>query len=226
MELPLPRDFSDHFIVAAIESAVAKGQLILIRGWEAGARGATTPHETERDRLVKKVMADRTAMEFEGGKYRFLSAARLSGRYGDGDYRPVPEGQARELVTRMATQLAKTPEERASWQKVIDTLAERRRGEGIILLRHAPPAQPPRVREDVPTPPPLRPQVAEQDWIEIQIEYEDGSPFDGSCVVLLPDGRRTEGPPDAAGVLRLEGLVSGRCELSFPELDARASAQG
>jgi hypothetical protein len=47
-----------------------------------------------------------------------------------------------------------------------------------------------------------------------------------NCVVLLPDSRRTESPPDADGVVRLEGLDPGSCELSFPKLDALVWAQG
>lgn len=76
------------------------------------------------------------------------------------------------------------------------------------------------------TPSQLRPKVAQQDWIEIRMEYDDGSPFDGSCVLLLPDSRKTEGPPDADGVVRLERLDPGSCKLSFPELDALGWAQG
>ena len=72
------------------------------------------------------------------------------------------------------------------------------------------------------TPSQLRPKVAPQDWIEIEVLYEDGVAFPGNCVVELPGGRSTEGPPGDAGIIRMDGIDPGSCKLTFPELDAAA----
>ncbi len=222
MALRSPRDVSDGTLVAAIASAITKGRLILI----AGTGGNLL--ETEEDRLVSRVMGERTVMAFEGRRYRFVPSERWAARSGQGDYRPMLEEEARELVTRMAKQLAKTSDERASWQRLVAALSDGRRGTGIILMRYAPSGGAGARPVDVPvaTPSQARAKVAELDWIEIQIVYEDGSPFEGNCVVSLPGGRRTEGPPGADGLVRIEGVDPGSCELSFPDLDAPVWAQG
>jgi hypothetical protein len=69
------------------------------------------------------------------------------------------------------------------------------------------------------TPSQVRASLAQQDWFEIEIEYEDGSPFDGNAAIELPGGRRTDGPPDADGVVRVDGIDPGSCKVSFPSLD-------
>jgi hypothetical protein len=234
MELYPPQEVSDHFVVAAIESAITDGRLILIPGGDQGHRGAGQPseagaRETEQDRLVKSVMGDRADVEFERHRYRLVAADRWSRQVSEGDYRLVLEGQAREVVTRMVDALAKTPDERTAWQQLAAALTDRRNAVGILLLRHVPPTTWIAKPTDVPVAPPpaaAQAKVAPQDWIEIQIEYEDGSPFDGSCVVELPGGRSTEGPPDADGVVRIKGMDPGSCKLSFPALDATAWAPG
>ena len=171
-------------------------------------------------------MAGRPAIEFEGRQYRFVDAERSPRQKGESDFRLVPEAKARELVTRMAERLAKVPDERLSWKRLADKLTDRRGGAGILLMRNAPPsggsAARPAVEAPLTTPSQARAQVATQDWIEIKIEYTDGSPFDGNCIVELPDGRRTEGAPDSNGVIRVDGINPGSCKLSFPQLDAAA----
>jgi hypothetical protein len=101
-------------------------------------------------------------------------------------------------------------------------------GRGLRLLRYtdsgggvaAPSAEP------ASTPSQLRPKIAEDHWIEIEVVYEDGAPFDGNCVVELPGGRVTEGPPDEGGIIRIDGLTAGDCKLRIPDLDAETFAAG
>ena len=56
-------------------------------------------------------------------------------------------------------------------------------------------------------------------WIELKIQFDDGAPYPGNCVIELPGGDRSEGPPDAEGVIRMERLDPGSCKVSFPDLD-------
>lgn len=223
MALYAPRDVTDSVLVAAIEAALANGSLILL-----ASRGERQ-HGSEAERLVNSVMRERTVMAFEGRKYRFIPSERSgrSGRSGEGDYRPMPEGEARELVARMAKQLAKSADDRASWTRLAAALSVGPSGTRIVVLRYAPTGG--RARPvDVPaaTPSQLRAEAAVKDWIEVQIQYEDGSPFDGSYAVLLPNGRKTEGTPNADGLVRIEDVDPGSCKLSFSQLDASVWAPG
>jgi predicted component of type VI protein secretion system len=56
-------------------------------------------------------------------------------------------------------------------------------------------------------------------WIEIEVVFDDGTPFTGNCVVDLPSNLRTDGAPDDEGLIRIEGIDPGSCKVSFPDLD-------
>jgi len=128
----------------------------------------------------------------------------------------------------MSERWAKTPEQRASWQRLAEKVTDWRSGAGVVLTRSAPaPGETAkRIEAPVVTPSQARPRVAQQDWVEIKIEYEDGSPFDGNCVIELPGGRKTDGSPDADGVVRVDGIDPGGCKVSFPNVDADAWGLG
>lgn len=233
MRLQSPRDLKDDELVAAVESAMSNGRVLFIPGRDPEHRTARHPladgpRETDQDRLVKSVMGERSAMEFEGHRYHFVAADGSRRQVEQSGYRLMPETQARALVTRMATRIAKSPEERASWQQLAAELTDRRDGAGVLLTRYVPTPRSNSGQTDAPavTPSRARPQVALRDWIEIGIEYKDGSPFDGNCLVELPDGRKTEGAPDEDGVVRVRGIDPGSCKVSFPTLDASAWAPG
>lgn len=59
-------------------------------------------------------------------------------------------------------------------------------------------------------------------WIEVAIVYDDGTPYDGNCVLTVPGGRSNSGPPGANGTVRMDGLTAGDCKLQLPDLDAAA----
>jgi hypothetical protein len=236
------RDVANAVLVAGLEEALTRRRLLLVpEGGAAAAKttaGAATgagasasaggaAPETDEDRLVKTVMADQATIRFEGTPFRLVPVARLSEQKGR-EFRPVPDSQSRELLGRMAARLAKTPAERAAWEKLAGLLTDRRTGAGVVLLRNLPSPAVSSAEAPAPvaTPSQARPKIAEDAWIEILIQYDDGSPFDGSCVVELPDGRKTEGPPDGDGVVRMKGIDPGSCKLSFPTLDAAAWAAG
>jgi hypothetical protein len=72
----------------------------------------------------------------------------------------------------------------------------------------------------------VRDQIAEEHWIEVEIVYEDGTPYEGDCTLELPDGRKTKGPPGEKGIVRIDGTTPGSCKLSFEDLDAASVAAG
>jgi hypothetical protein len=218
-------------MVAAIEAALSAGRLLLIPAASLGGGAAPNGDElegraTDERRTVKAVMGDRADLEFERGRYRFVASVDWSRR--SRGYRALPRLEALALVALMAPRIAKTPDEQAAWQALAQRLTDSNGGVGILLVRYLPPAvtAPARPKAPAVTPSQARQQEAETAWIEIRIVYDDGTPYDGSCAVVLPDGRKTEGPPDADGAVRITGVAPGSCQLSFPSLDASAWAPG
>lgn len=64
------------------------------------------------------------------------------------------------------------------------------------------------------------------DWIEVKLVDEDGYPMrDVAYHLALPDGSVRLGKLDVTGRLRIDGIDSGACKLSFPELGGCVSAQ-
>jgi len=62
-------------------------------------------------------------------------------------------------------------------------------------------------------------------WIEIQLLGEDDSPIAGAAYELrLPGGKLLAGNLDDQGMVRVESLPAGVCEISFPGLDQEAWA--
>lgn len=60
----------------------------------------------------------------------------------------------------------------------------------------------------------------EATWIEIALKMDDGQPASFQRYsIKLPDGTLREGMLDARGRARLEGISSGDCEVTFPDLD-------
>lgn len=71
---------------------------------------------------------------------------------------------------------------------------------------------------------PERPYVRDDSkpgWVEIALLDDQGRPAAGERYrVRLPDGSVAEGILGFDGILRLEGIDEGTCEVSFPDLDA------
>jgi hypothetical protein len=87
---------------------------------------------------------------------------------------------------------------------------------GTVSSREVPEPPPPR------PPPPRRAPPAERTWIEVEILYDDGTPYAGPCSLELAGGALRSGGLDGNGRLTLTDLVPGTCVLSLPDLDATA----
>jgi hypothetical protein len=65
------------------------------------------------------------------------------------------------------------------------------------------------------------PADAAPSWIELQLNDDQGQPAAGlKYRLMLADRQIREGALNDEGVARLEGIVPGSCQVSFPELDA------
>jgi hypothetical protein len=203
-------------LVAVVSDAVSRGRLAFFAGW--GAPGAA-PAATDGDDLgasVRAVMGGETDLDFEGKRYRFVmtSAVRRTLERG---YRLVEGAQAADVVGRMAAALAETPDDEESWSDVVAEIGAAPAVSRLRLLRYVPRGSSTPSDEPALTPSQLRPKPVE-DWIEISIVYDDGTPFTDDCVVELPGGRSTNGPPGEGGVIRMDGIPPGDCKVQFPTL--------
>ena len=215
-------------LLAAVRAAIDGRRLLVLRGWSVRrqATQATQPAfdstHPEVGAAIAAVMQGRPHLSFEGRQFRFADAEDWVDSIGN-PFRVVGAAPAADLVRRMAARFA--PGGHAVvWEVLADRLAARPGQPGVLLLRREPLATP-AVQSDEPaaTPSQLRAaQVAEQDWIEIQVQLDDGTPYTGRCVLALPGGRQIDATPDDQGVIRVDGIDPGTCKLSFADLDASA----
>lgn len=60
-------------------------------------------------------------------------------------------------------------------------------------------------------------------WVEIALIDERGNPAAGQKYeIILPNGMVAKGSTDEQGKAKVEGFVSGVCQLTLPELDSDA----
>lgn len=72
------------------------------------------------------------------------------------------------------------------------------------------------------------PKTAEEEeertsWIEIELVDEEDQPVPGEKYrITLPDGKVAEGTLDEKGFARVDAIVPGTCQITFPNLDKDA----
>ena len=227
------RGLSAAGLVSAIDAAIAAGKLLLFAGFPTGSGGELPAGDGDPSRpsddavLARKVMGRHSAIMFEGGRYRFVATGQRIAASADTDERPVRLAEASKIVAAMAEWIPRNDDERAAWLQLADRLTDDERADGIRLLRitFVAAAVAPEVVQAT-TPSAMRAaaaaQAAEKTWIEIDVRYEDGTPFAENIIVELPGGKKTEGAPDGQGIIRIDGIDPGSCKLSIPEAEASA----
>jgi hypothetical protein len=209
-----------------IAEAIERGRLRLYRGWGRASAPAPAPAPDANvgsvAALVGELMGDAGHVLFQGRRYRLARASELSRDTAFDTYRPVPSPEARLLLGQMAARSTGRPDLRESWTQAAALIS---RGDGddrLVLLRFVPTVGvAPANQAPAETPSQIRNALAPDDWIEIQLVYDDGTPFDGACQLQLPDGRTIDGTPDESGLVRVDGLSSsGDCKLTFPDIAA------
>ena len=220
-------DVAPGTLAAEVEAALADGRLLLVGAdGDAGSEAAAPIsdfRETPEDKLARQAMAGRLEIPFEGRRYRILPFSRFR-TAGQSNFRVVPLQEARGVIERMGLRTASTPQARALWENVSENLSANGRSGGLVLMHDRPTGEWERRPADEPpmTPSQLRTKIAPTDWIQVDVMYDDGTPYDGTCSIVLPDGRTVDGAPDENGSLRFDGIDPGSCTVSFPELDEPA----
>ena len=70
---------------------------------------------------------------------------------------------------------------------------------------------------------PCQKEEDENHWIEILLVGEDGEGIGNTrCIVTAPDGKEHRVKTDVNGVIRLEGIPVGKCQVSFVDMDKNA----
>ena len=70
---------------------------------------------------------------------------------------------------------------------------------------------------------PHKPDEEKTSWIEIEMVDEEDEPVPGEKYrITLPDDSVAQGTLDDKGFARIEGIDSGTCKITFPELDKDA----
>jgi hypothetical protein len=218
------RNLPSSAVASAIRDAYDDGDFALIAGWDVGgatsaAVAAPAGDATPAQSLALRAMADRTEIPFEGRRYRIVATAVADpSSNGMDNFRTVPLAEARPIIDRMAAR-ASTPQDRALWKQVVASLSDKSGDTSLRLLRDTP-ASGMGKPDEAPAPAAPTQRETKRDWIEIEIVYDHGRPYDGNCHVQLPSGAETDGAPDEDGVVRIDGLLPGSCRVSFPDLDA------
>jgi len=112
--------------------------------------------------------------------------------------------------------------------RVLQPLLDAFEAERLVLWgpRHIGVAQP-AVFPSLPGQPARIDPTAQTTWIEIVLLDQDGVPVaDEPYTLVLPDGGRRSGQLDERGFARVDGIVAGVCDVSFPRIDGREWGPG
>ncbi len=85
------------------------------------------------------------------------------------------------------------------------------------------PIKPPSTQSSSAQVKPYKSNPAKKSWIEIAMVGEDNKPIPGEHYqITLPDGTVADGTLDEKGLARVDGIDSGNCQITFPDLDQSA----
>jgi type VI secretion system secreted protein VgrG len=99
--------------------------------------------------------------------------------------------------------------------QVEQTKAEQRKTQtGKYGSEKVKPYKPPQTKEE---------KENKKSWIEIEMVDEENQPVPGMAYrITLPDGSVADGTLDGKGFARVDGIESGTCQITFPDLDQDA----
>ena len=214
-------------LVAKICAALESRRLLVLPGDNASqlpdptaAPAPARAGASQEQKVISSLMSGRPALIYDGTRYRLVAVGASKPVSGQSDYVTLPTDEAVAVASKMAETLAKSATDRSLWAQITEAVARPGDKARIVLLKWKPAAAAPAPAVAAPPSKPAPPPVAKLSWIEIEIVFDDGTPFAGNCVVELPGGVRTEGAPDNEGLIRMENLDPGSCKVSFPDLDA------
>lgn len=214
----------------SIRLRIEGGQLVAARfRGENTSRQSSTLWQSLR-RLVKEV--ERYAgpeFRMNGRHYAVVPGAETGGRNRD-EYEVTSRDDGDRVLGEFAQQaglpapllplLAEAREKLSrDWRPPLEP-------DGIVVLRRKIFARAVRPSDAPPasTPSQLIPRE-EKTWIEVELVDEDDQPYVGTVEFKLADGRTVSSTTNAKGLLRLDGVATGKCKVTMPDLDAASWSQ-
>jgi hypothetical protein len=68
----------------------------------------------------------------------------------------------------------------------------------------------------------IAPCPLKKTWIEVQLLDQDQNPVPNAKYRLrLPDASISDGNLNDQGMVRIDGIIAGQCDISFPDIDGR-----
>jgi hypothetical protein len=203
---------SDHQLFQALLREVARVgglQVVRLGGglWDGGSRGSRAA-EAAAGEVVERIMGRAKILSFRGGHYVFATASNRHQRH----HKILPREEAQRLALSM---IADFPRQKAALEEAGPLL-----GKSLFLLQYSPPVFHPTSAESSTPSQAARQPAKDTDWIEVLIQDKEGRPYRGPVEVVASDGRRFTSATDDTGLVRLDGLPPGQCQLSLPALDA------
>jgi len=226
-----PSDFLDNGALRrAIGTRIEDGQLVALRQVGAGISSEANTLLLALRSLSKKI-GEFTGPHFRvGGRhYALIAGLDLGSVRNRDEYELASRNEAGRVLDDLARQPTTAPPLARLLAEARERLSQDWRPplepDGLVLLRRKVLARIVRPN-DVPTvtPSQLVPRE-EKTWIEIELVDEDDEPYIGEVELTLADGRTVRATSNAKGLLRLDGIVAGKCQVTLPDWDASSWVQ-
>ena len=230
------RAFGSQFHLAGIDDArllallaklVRSREVVAIQMDRADQGGGTESTAAQR-RLVREIAAKTHGgrLRQAGREYRLVADADIGRLPNRNSYQVLRRVDAEKVLSELAKQSEGAS---AGLASLLSQASEKLTADwrppfapdGLVLLRKSP-----EVYASTASPEPaITPSQMKKllsDWIEIEVEDEDGIEYTGSYCLELPDATSTDGTFDAKGFYGNYAIESGKCKLFLPGRKAKA----
>jgi hypothetical protein len=180
------------------------------------------PEPLPEDRILQALPDRIRDFHFAGRTLRLIRRRDWRSFQEEERYQVVPADDAKQILQRLAATTV-SRSEKAALEEAIPMLPARgfvSDGSRLLLLR----LTPTRYAAPSSSAPAMTPsqmaRTRERHWIEIQVVDEDGDGIPSvDYLILTPDNQQHSGVTGQDGIARLEDILPGQCQISFPKLD-------
>jgi hypothetical protein len=229
--------------VSRLLEAIATACLVFVPGWGRGALGGADPDgEAARSfgRLLGRLTGGHAELAFEGQTYRLVHGPSLAAAGGSDGCEVVRVSEARALLGRMSVRFARTADQKAAWRDAVALVAGPRNvgghaggdgggdgpAAGAILLLRRRSVRGTLVAPDGPALPPSALRAARAPararFGLLLIDVLSGRPLPGVPLrIVCPDGSAHDLRTDGAGLVTIDDLDPGACQVESVVAGAR-----
>ncbi|HMJ55492.1 MAG TPA: hypothetical protein VK540_25635 [Polyangiaceae bacterium] len=226
---PSPHLLSDGELRQWIIDRIETGRLVAVHTQGLEGDGASGPWRALRD-LVRRIAALAPGALFRAGgrQYKVFVGIDLLKLADRDQYELATQKEAQRILGEISQASEASPVLLAILAEAREKLSHDWRPplepDGLVLLRRKVTNRVIRPN-DIPvlTPSEMVPRE-EKSWIEIELLDEEGEPYAGDVELTLADGRKVRASSNAKGLVRLDGITAGSCQVSIPDLDASSWA--